>query len=154
VLTDNDGGSTPMLTLSAAKPGDNDTGCIQVSYAGSLPTTVKLYGATTGTGLDQYLDVTVTRGTVASGAFDSCAGFTADTTNYIGQGAGVVYSGTLQGFPDAYGGGITDPAVSGATELWTSPETHAYRISVTLQDNNSAQGMTANQTFTWEARNS
>ena len=30
-LTDNDGGSTSLLALSNAKPGDADTGCIAVS---------------------------------------------------------------------------------------------------------------------------
>ena len=151
-LTDNDSGST-MLGLTNAKPGDNDTSCITVSYSGSLPATVRLYGATTGTGLDQYTNLTVTRGTTTS-AFDNCTGFSADSTEYLGlgQGAGVVYNGTLQGFADTYAAGLVDPT-SGTPETWTNPESHAYKLVVSVQDTNLAQGLNATQTFTWEARN-
>lgn len=151
VLGDDDSGSA-MLNLSGAKPGDYDEGCIQVSFTGSLPATVRLYGTTAGTGLDQYLDLTVTRGTSSSG-FDSCATFAPDGANYIGAGPGVVYSGTLQGYPDGYGAGLVDPT-AGSPESWTNPETHAYRIRVTVQNDNGAQGLNASQQFTWEARNS
>jgi predicted ribosomally synthesized peptide with SipW-like signal peptide len=147
-LSDNDSGAA-MLTLTSAAPGATDTGCIRVSYTGSLPATVRLYGTTTGTGLDPYLSLTVTRGTISSGAFDSCANFSADGTDYIGAGAGVLYSGTLQGYPDDYASGIVDP-----TSAWTNGEEHAYRFTVTLQDDNAAQGKTATQTFIWEARTS
>ena len=149
-LTDNDSG-TAMLALSGAKPGDSDTSCIQVTYTGNLSSTVRLYGATTGTGLDQYLNLTVTRGTTTTG-FDNCTGFTADATDYVGQGAGVMYNGTLQGFADSYATGHVDPT-SGTPETWTASEAHAYKFVVSIQDNNSAQGLNATQTFTWEARN-
>ena len=148
-LTDNDSGSA-MLSLSSAKPGDSDTSCIEVTYTGSLASAVRLHGTTTGTGLDQYLDLRVTRGTTTS-PFDSCTNFTADPTDYNGNGAGVVYSGTLQGFPDAYAGGIVDP-VAASPESWTAGEKHAYKFVVTVQDNDAAQGKTASQQFTWEAR--
>jgi predicted ribosomally synthesized peptide with SipW-like signal peptide len=150
VIDDDDGGSA-IFNLSGMKPSDTDSGCIKVTYTGSLASTVRLYGSTTGSGLDQYLDLKVTRGT-SSGSFDSCTGFTADGTDYIGQGAGVVYNGTLQGFPDSYGAGLVDPT-SGSPETWTNPETHAYKFQVTLQDNSAAQGKNATQQFTWEARN-
>jgi predicted ribosomally synthesized peptide with SipW-like signal peptide len=149
-LNDDDSGSA-MLSLNNAGPGASDTACIKVTYNGSLPASVRLYGTTGGNGLDQYLDVTVTRGT-SSGTFDSCAGFTPDSTTYGYPGTGVIYQGTLQGFPDSYGAGIVDP-ISGSPESWTNAETHAYKIQVTVQDNNSAQGKNASQTFTWEARN-
>lgn len=151
-LGDDDGGSTAMFNLGSMRPGDTDTGCIKVSYTGSLNATVRLYGTTTGTGLDQYLDLKVTRGS-SSSSFDSCTGFTADSTDYIGQGAGVVYNGTLQGYPDTYAAGLVDPT-SGSPETWTNPETHAYKFQVTLQDNSNAQGKNATQQFTWEARDS
>ena len=152
-LTDNDAG-VAMLSLSNAKPGNTDTGCITVSYTGSLASTVRLYGTTTGTGLDPYLNLTVTRGSFTTPpAYDSCTGFTADAVNYIGAGNGVVYNGTLQGYPDSYTAGIVDPT-SGTPESWTNPESHVYQITVTVQDNNLAQGKNATQTFTWEARNS
>jgi predicted ribosomally synthesized peptide with SipW-like signal peptide len=152
VLSDNDGGSAPMLTLSAARPGDSDTSCITVTYSGTLASSVRLYGTTGGSGLDPYLNLTVTRGSGATGGFDSCTGFTADATNYIGAGSGVVYAGTLQGYPDSYAAGLVDPT-SGSPEVWTSGEAHQYRFVISVQDNNAAQGKDATQTFTWEARN-
>lgn len=150
VLTDNDAEGA-MLSLQNAKPGDTDTSCIVVSYTGSLPASVRLHGVTTGTGLDQYLNVTITRGTILTPAFDSCTGFVADLTNYSGAGAGVIYNGTLAAFPDSYAAGIVDPT-SGSPESWTNPESHAYKVTVSVADDNAAQGLTASQTFTWEAR--
>lgn len=149
-LTDNDS-DVAMLSLANAKPGDSDESCIRVSFAGSLPSTVRAYGTTSGTGLDQYLTVVVTRGSIASPAFDTCTGFTADATDYIGNGNGVIYSGTLAGFADDYTAGLVDPKAS-SPETWANGETHDYRFVVTLADNNSAKGLNASQTFTWEAR--
>ena len=148
-LGDDDSGSS-MLSLSNAKPGDSDAACIIVDYTGSLPASVKLYGSTGGNGLDQYLDLKVTRGTKSS-AFDACGDFNPDGTDYIGSGPGVIYDGTLQGYPDGYGGGIND--APGAVETWTSGETHAYKFVVTVQNDGAAQGLSASQVFTWEARN-
>jgi hypothetical protein len=150
-LTDNDSGSA-SFTLSDVAPGDTDTSCIQVTYTGSLPALVRLYGTTTGTGLDPYLTLEVTRGTGA-GTFDDCTGFTADATNYIGQGAGVVYNGTLTAFADDWTAGVADPRTASVPEAWTTSEAHVYRLRLTVADNNSAQGKNMTQTFTWEARN-
>jgi len=140
-ITDDDSGSA-MLSLANAKPGDSDTACIVVTYTGSLPSSVRLYGATGGSGLDQYLDLTVTRGTIAGPSFDSCPGFTPD------GGGGVIYSGTLAAYPDAYAAGLVDPDGS-----WMNGESRAYRFSVSVQDDGGAQGLNATQSFTWEARN-
>lgn len=152
-LADNDSG-TAMLSLSAAVPGNSDSGCITVTYAGGLASAVRLYGTTTGTGLDAYLDLKVTRGAFSGAppAFDSCSTFTADATDYIGSGSGVIYDGTLQGFPDSYAAGQVDPLAAGA-ETWTTGEAHVYKLQITVQNNPSAQGKDATQTFTWEARN-
>jgi predicted ribosomally synthesized peptide with SipW-like signal peptide len=150
-LTDNDGGSSSLLALTNAKPGDADTGCIRVSYNGTLPATVRLYASVSGS-LADYLTVTVTRGTDSSPSFDSCANFTADGTNYIGQGNGVIYSGTLSAFPATYAAGLVDPT-SGFPESWTDPESHSYRFQISLNDTNAAQGLNGSATFTWEARN-
>jgi hypothetical protein len=151
-IGDNDADAA-MFTMTGLKPGSNDTGCIKVTFTGSLASSVKLYGTTTGTGLDQYVTLKVTRGTDSSPSFDSCTNFTADATEYLGagQGAGVIYNGTLQGFADSYAAGIQDPP--GTAEVWTNNEAHSYKFEVTVQDNNSAQGLNATQAFTWEARN-
>jgi hypothetical protein len=150
-LTDNDSG-TAMLTMSNAKPGDTDTSCIQVTSTGTLPSLVKLYGTTTGTGLDAYLTLTVTRGTGAAG-FDDCTGFTPDAVNYAGLGAGVLHNGTLTSYPDSYAAGTTDPRTASIPEAWTTGETHSYKLQLTVADNNAAQTLNVTQAFTWEARN-
>jgi hypothetical protein len=152
-LSDNGNGSS-LVSLSGAVPGDTTSACIKVTYDGSLPATVRLHGTTTGSGLDQYLDLKVTRGTYTPSdpAFKSCTNFQADGTNYIGAGNGVIYNGTLQGFPDDYASALVDPK-SGTPESWTIGEAHVYRIDVTLQNDFAAQNKDAAQTFRWEARN-
>jgi hypothetical protein len=154
-LTDNDNGAA-LLTLAAAVPGATDTGCITVTYTGSLASAVRLYGTTStgGTGgLDAYLDLRIRRGsfTGAASAFDACTNFTPDSTDY-GSGAGVVYDGTLLAYPDDHATGVVDPPAGGA-ETWTTGESHVYELQVTLRDDINAKGKTANQIFTWEARN-
>jgi hypothetical protein len=149
-ITDNDG-STALLSLSNARPSDSDSGCINVTYDGTLDSAVRVYASVSGA-LAQYLDLTVTRGTDLSPSFDSCAGFTPDAADYIGAGNGVVYSGTLSAFPASYAGGLVDP-VSGSPETWSKPESHSYRFTITLQDVEAAQGLSGSASFTWEARN-
>ena len=151
VIGDNDSNGA-MFSMSALKPGSNDEGCITVTYTGTLAATVRMYGTTTGTGLDPYINLVVTRGTIASPSFDSCAGFSADASDYIGAGAGIVYSGTLAGYADNYAAGLVD--APSATETWNQNEVHTYRFAVSVADNDLAQGLNATQTFTWEARNS
>lgn len=146
-LSDDDAGSA-MFSLTGMKPTDAAVSrCILVTYGGSVPATVRLYATASGT-LASYLNLTVTRGTGAS--FGSCGSFSADATDYLGSGPGVVYSGTLAGYPTSYAAGIVDPP-SGGAETWTTSETHAYRFTVSVQDNSSAQGTSASAGFTWEA---
>lgn len=152
-----------LFEISGMAPDRPETGCIKVTYhgTGAGPTSfVKLYGSTTATtGLDQYLNLKVTRGRYdpSEPGFDSCANFVADSANYFDQGPGVLYNGTLQGYGDSYtSGAIIDPSECAtppcAPEEWVNPESHVYRFEITLQDTNEAQGLTAAQVFTWEAR--
>jgi hypothetical protein len=152
-LSDNDSGGS-LVSLSNAVPGSGDTGCIRVRYAGSLAANVRMYGTTTGSGLDRYLDVVVTRGdySPSTPSFDSCTNFQPDATDYVGAGAGVIYSGTLENFPDGWSTGLVDPT-AGAPESWGTDEVHVYRIQVTLQNDIAAEALSATQTFVWEARN-
>ena len=152
-LSDNGDGSA-LVSLASAVPGNTTSACIKVTYDGTLPATVRLHGTTTGSGLDQYLDLKVTRGTYnpSTPAFKSCTNFQPDATNYIGAGNGVIYNGTLQGYPDDYPSGLVDPT-SGSPATWSTGDVHVYRIDVTLQQNFAAQGKDAAQTFRWEARN-
>jgi hypothetical protein len=123
-----------------------------VTSTGTLPSLVRLYGTTGGTGLDAYLDLVVTRGSQPAPSFDDCAGFVPESSDWTGAGPGIVYSGTLAAFGDNWAGATVDPIAS-RPEAWTTGETHTYRFDFTLQGGDGAQGLTATQQFTWEARN-
>jgi hypothetical protein len=145
-VSDNDAGAT--LSASAMAPGSSTNGCIQVTYTGSLAATVHQYASTTGP-LAPYLNLTITRGTQSAPTFPSCTGFSADSTNYVGAGAGVVYSGTLSSFASTYASGIVDP------QTWNTNDAHAYKFTITLPSSapSAAQGLSSSATFTWEAQN-
>jgi hypothetical protein len=149
-ITDNDV-DAELLTLTLAKPGDSDTGCIEVTYSGSLASSVRLYGNASGAA-GPYLTLTVTRGTDPTPAFKSCDAFVADATDYIGAGPGVIYSGPLSGFPATYDDAIVDAGL-GAEETWTTSEIHSYQFVISVNDDNDAQGKTGAATFYWDARN-
>lgn len=136
-LTDNDAGAA-LVTLSGAMPGESSTGCILVTYGGSLDADVRLYATVSGP-LAPYLTVTVTRGTDPTPSFGSCASFVADT--------GDLFEGALSSYPVSFGAGIADP------DVWSSGESHSYRMRIELADNPAAEGLSATATFTWEARN-
>lgn len=149
-LSDNDAGSS-LLSLSSAAPGTSASGCIKVTYGGSLPASVRLYASTTGS-LAQYLNLTVTRGTDPAPSFPSCSGFSPDSSDYTGAGPGVVYSGTLSNFTASYtsfASGLADP------QTWNANDAHSYRFTVTLPSSApaAAQGLASSATFTWEAQN-
>lgn len=148
-IADNDAGAA-VVPLAAAAPGQSSTGCIAVTYNGTLDAGVRLFATLDGS-LAPHLTLTVTRGTQAAPAFSSCAGFSPDAANYIGAGAGVVYDGPLSAFPTSYASGIADAPGSPAT--WTTGERHVYRFVVTLGASLAAQGLSQTATFTWEARN-
>jgi hypothetical protein len=148
-IGDNDGGGA--VALPGLTAGDNVTGCIAVTYTGTLDAGVRLYASLSGT-LGPYMTLTVTRGTDPTPAFSSCTSFTPDTTNYLGLGPGVLYNGLVSGFPTTYATGIVDP-LSGSPETWTTSEQHSYRFSITVANNLQAQGKSETTGFTWEARN-
>lgn len=157
-LSDNDSGGA-MFDLTGAGPGSTMSKCIQVSYTGSLTSSVRLYGAVAGgTGLNQYLDLKVTRGSFpgAPPASMDCTGFTADSVTYSGgNGAGaggVMFNARMDSYPTTWTAGIVD-APGGTAEAWTNPEAHVYRFDVTVADDQNAAAKTHQQTFTWEARN-
>lgn len=147
---DNDAGSS-VLSLSSVRPGGTSSGCIRVAYSGTLPSAIHLYGSTTGS-LAQYLTLTITRGAETAPSFPSCSTFTADSTNYIGSGAGVVYAGTLSNFSStktSYATGLVDPSTSAAGD------SHSFKFTLTLPAGAAAaaQGLSSTAAFTWEAQN-
>jgi hypothetical protein len=147
-------GSTAILSLTNGKPGSVSTGCMKVTYTGTLPATVKLYGTGGGTGLNQYLTLVVTRGTFSgTPTAGSCTGFTADSTNYISQGVGVIYSGALSAWPSGASTALADPTTA-SPATWTTGTYHGYQFQVTLGTSAAGQGLTGTQTFTFEADNS
>jgi hypothetical protein len=140
-LIDDDSGSA-MFTVTNMKPSTPEVECITVTYQGSLDASVHLYGTVTaGDGLEDYLNVTVERG--SGGSFGDCTGFSSAET---------VYTGTIGGLAtthsDFASGAGTWAPTGGAPD-----DDMTYRFSVTLQDDNAAQGLTATATFTWEAQN-
>jgi hypothetical protein len=144
-IGDNDGGSA-MLSLANATPGSSDMSCIRVTYAGSLNATVWLYGTVTGSAAG-HLILTVTRGTDSAPSFDSCANFTADATDHIGAGPGVIWTGLLSTFPGTWASGVVDPAT------WTTSEAHSYKFVVSPVDRDAAEGLSSTFSPSWEARN-
>lgn len=146
-ITDNDAGSA-LFSLAAMRPGNPASRCLQVTYTGSLSAGVTLYGGTTGgTGLESYLQLTVVRGSNPGGTFGDCTGFTADAADYQGYGNGVLFSGLLSTYPVTRAAGLTDP-----TATWATGESHWYMFTVDVSDTDAAEGKSATQTFTWDAR--
>lgn len=149
-LGDNDA-SAAVLSLSSVRPGGTSSGCIRATYNGSLPSAVHLYGSTTGA-LAQYLTLTITRGDETAPSFPSCSTFTADSTNYIGSGPGVIYSGTLANFSSTntnYASGLVDPST------WVAGNSHSFKFTLTLPSGAAAaaEGLSSTAAFTWEAQN-
>lgn len=148
-ISDNDAGSA-MYNVSNQKPGDTVQACILLTYSGTLPSDVRLYTTSTINAVGQYIDLTVEKGT-GSGAFPACTGFSAEST---------VYSGTLSGFATAandWTSGIS--AFPGAQTQWNQNDTLVYRFTLTVQDDNNANGGAGGplssgvHSFTWEAQN-
>jgi Camelysin metallo-endopeptidase len=161
-LTDNDSG-TAMFNMSGARPGDTVSKCITVSYSGTLTSNVRLYGASTaGNGLDQYLDLKVTRGTFSGATPSNMActdgagsNFVADSVTYSGgNGAGangLMFDARMNLYPTTWTAGIVD-APNGTPEPWTNPESHVYKFEVTVANDQNGANKNHTQTFTWEAQ--
>ena len=140
-ISDNDSG-TAMFNLSDLAPGDNATGCIEVTYSGSLDPEVRLFGAATaGDGLEDYLDLTVERGD------GDCATFGTVTAVWTNGTDGDL--GAFLGASTDYASGANDWQPTGGGPADMVP----YRFTVELQDDNAAQGKNVTVTFTWEAQN-
>ncbi len=144
-LTDNDSGAV-LYSVSNQKPGVNTVKCIKLTYSGSLDADVKLYTPSTVNASAQYINLTIEKGTSDTAVFPNCGTFTSQAT---------VYSGTLANFAatkSSYASGIL--AFPGAQTAWAQNDTLVYRFTLSVQDDNAAQGASSGlHTFTWEARN-
>ncbi|CAA9488147.1 MAG: hypothetical protein AVDCRST_MAG85-1073 [uncultured Solirubrobacteraceae bacterium] len=117
--------------------------CITVKYAsaGELRSSVRLYGATSGA-LAPHLKLTVRRGLwggTRPGGLECGNAFIAEQT---------IFHGTLAEFPDSWLDGIGEAA------MWDHDDSHVYQLEVSLADTDDAQGKSASQSFTFEARTS
>ncbi len=148
LVSDNDAAAA-MYSVSNKKPGDQVVQCIKVTYTGSLAATVKLYTTSAIGTVGSYIDLTIDKGS-GSPTFPSCTGFTSEAT---------IYTGTLASFAgtkSSYANGVS--AFPGAQTQWNQNDALVYRFTLTLQDQNSANGgasalSTGSHAFTWEAQN-
>jgi predicted ribosomally synthesized peptide with SipW-like signal peptide len=146
-VDDNDSGSA-MYSVSNRKPGDTVQKCITVQYSGSLAADVKLYTTSSIGALGPYINMTVEKGTATGATFPGCGTYTSEST---------IYTGTLAAFPSSYATGLS--AYPGSQSQWNQNDTVVYRFTLTLADNNSANGgsggalSSGSHSFTWEARN-
>ena len=142
-IQDNDAAGA-LYSIAAAKPNDPKENCIEVEYTGSLPADVHLYRVPGALGsLGTYANIKVEYGTQASPSFPSCTGFNA---------AGTLYDGDLPGLATAYAGGYA--ATPGADGDWDANEKLVYRVTVSIDDNSAAEGLTTGaHSLRWESRN-
>ncbi|MEX0825704.1 MAG: hypothetical protein WD184_02950 [Acidimicrobiia bacterium] len=141
-LSDNDAGSALFDGSSLFVPGDSVVGCIEVTYSGSVDAGVRLFGATTGgDGLEAYLDVTIERGTGDCTTFGTATEVWGATDGDLAEFLAAAFS---------YASGVDSWAPVGGGADDTVP----YRITVTQQDDNAAQGLSSMVSFTWEAQSS
>jgi hypothetical protein len=151
VTITNDSPTTASYSLPTAKPGDSAQRCIQVTYNGTLASTVKFYrgGLSGNTGLESDVNLVIEKGTATSNA---CAGWTTAGTG------GTIYSGTLASMASSYGTGYS--VLNGAgSATWTNAGPNNvvwFRITATLSAStpDADQGKTTGtHSFTWEAQN-
>ena len=142
-ISDNDAGSA-MYQITAATPLVPVVKCIQVTYTGSLDSTVSLYASAVGA-IGQYVDLTIDKGT-GMGVFPDCTGFTSQAN---------VFTGTLGSFATGHTNFATGSvAAPGAQAVWQQNDVLVYRFTLTLQNNAAANGLTSgNHSFTWVAQN-
>lgn len=147
-VDDNDAGSA-MYSVSNQAPNASTVRCIKLTYGGTMAADVRLYTSSTVGAVADYINLTVEKGS-GNPAFPNCTGFGSEAT---------IYSGELDDFmatKNSYANGIA--AYPGAQTQWNQNDTLVYRFTLTLQDDNNANGgatplSTGSHAFTWEARN-
>ena len=141
-----------LWDVSGLKPASQiDRRCVTLNYgsSGDLGSAVRLYGETAGA-LAKYLRLKVTRGSFGVGTAPgggACTGFGADAADYAGPGAGVLFEGTLDTYPQRWEDGLADPRAS-----WSAGDRASYQLEVSVLDSDDAQGKSATQAFAFEAR--
>ena len=139
-----------------AKPGSIDSGCIKVTYSGTLDADIRLYSTSTLSvnALDDNLQLVITPGT----------GEAVDCSDFNASGQVAIFDNTLANFMatrNTYTNGLADYPGTTATK-WATSNAVTYEFKVTLTDDadvNDANSKAASgfatglHGFTWEARN-
>jgi hypothetical protein len=137
VLDDDDGGDA-LFNLVDMWPGQSHETCLNVLYKGGRDGVIQLFANIDGgTGLEQFLELVVEAARTSGSGCDDFAE------------AEEVYRGRLSEFADLHDGyrtGVGDWVADGGGE----PQQRAYRFTVTLEDDNRAQELTALVNFTWQ----
>ena len=137
-IADDDAGSA-LFGLTGLIPGVSATKCINVTNAGDVPFSNVALGATATGALAGALQVTIDKGTGATGgAANSCANFA--------QGTAGLVTGLLNALP-------TVAAPHDDASAWNAGVTRSYRVTVKLDPAaaNTFQGKTAGLDLTWTA---
>jgi hypothetical protein len=134
-LADDDA-DTALFQLTDLTPGQAESRCITVTNDGPAPDGMRLSGSADGSGLDEFLHLTVDAG--SGGHFGDCSGFTGTA----------VFDGSLGDFVELH-----HDYDSGLVALTPSQSaTTTFRLRVALDDVPAAQGGTATASFAWETR--
>jgi hypothetical protein len=147
-VDDNDAGSA-MYTVSNQAPNAVTQRCITLTYTGSLAANVRLYTASAIGAVGDFVTLTVEKGS-GTPTFPNCTGFVSQST---------IYNGELDDFASAHGNYTNGLAAFPASQTqWNQNDTLVYRFTLTLQDDNGANGgasplTSGSHAFTWEARN-
>jgi hypothetical protein len=139
------GASGTAIFAADVVPGSTGKKCITVTSTGTLPTTVRLYGANLRdtNSLASYLTLTVRVGTAPDTTGGDCTGFTSAST--------ISGPAHLADFPT--GGWST-----GLDTLWSPtgspPESRVFQFEYTMDGSapSSTQAGTAHIDFVWEAQ--
>lgn len=149
----NDAVAEPVYFKQNAVPGDSGNtadSCIEITYTGTVPAEVRLFGKAdeTGTGLAPGVMLRITEGD--GGVDDGCASFTASgSQGDVFGGSGGESLETLRLFSSSWNGGLQ-------LGTWDPGESHVYRFESWLSSGvhpETSQGKNAgSQSFVWEAR--
>ena len=134
-LSDDDSAAA-LFSVSEMAPGHPSSSCMALAYTADGAASLRLYGTSVGSGLDRALWLVVEEG--SGGRFGDCSGFTGSP----------VYAGTLADFARDH----RDFASGLALAATPSDTPAAYRFTVDVLSDDSAQGTDAEATFTWEAQ--
>jgi hypothetical protein len=150
VKVDQHAGATTLYSVTNQKPGDATSGCVRVTYSGSLAATVHLYTTSSVTNGSLYnLKVERGSGLTSPDGTMHCTGFTASST---------AYNGTLGGFTTTYTDFATGLAGKASDAAWANTDAVDYKFTITQNDDTTANAHTSAtssgaHTFVWEARN-